>query len=112
AGQFFLLRRLVGVPMRESLGDSAAALVCSTVLALAVLPVADLLRPSLETLPLTLLISSLGLTIYVACLRIVSPSAWGDLRTLFVRVAGVRRLLRIRAIGSRFSEPKLPDTSP
>ncbi len=113
AGQFFLLRRLVGIPMRESLGESAAALACSGVLVLAVLPVADLLRASLEPLPLTLFIGSLGLTVYVACLRIVSPSAWGDLRTLFVRVVGARRLLRIRAMGSsRFSESKLPDTSP
>ena len=42
AGQFFLLRPLVGVPMRESLGDSAAALACSGVLLLATLPVAEL----------------------------------------------------------------------
>ena len=34
AGQFFLLRRLIGVPMRESFGESAAALVCSGVLVL------------------------------------------------------------------------------
>jgi hypothetical protein len=113
AGQFFLLRRLVGIPMRESLGECTAALACSGVLVLAILPVADLLRESLEPLPLMLLIGSLGLTVYAACLRIVSPSAWGDLRTLFVRVVGARRLLRIRAIGgSRFSESKLPDTSP
>ena len=112
AGQFFLLRGLVGVPMRESLGESAAALTCSGVLVLATLPVADLLRASLGPLPLTLFIGSLGLAVYVACLRIVSPSAWGDLRTLFLRVLGGRRLLRTRAIGSRFSESKLPDTSP
>ena len=64
AGQFFLLRRLVGVPMRESLGEGAAALVCSGVLVLATLPVADVLRASLEPLPLTLVIGSLGLAIY------------------------------------------------
>ena len=92
-GQFFLLRRLIGVPMRESLGDSAAALVCSGVLVLATMPAADVLRGSLEPLPLTLLIASLGITIYAVCLRIVSPEAWGDLRTLFVRVLGARRLL-------------------
>ena len=112
AGQFFLLRGLVGVPMRESLGEGAAALACSGVLVLATLPVADLLRASLGPLPLTLFIGSLGLAVYIACLRIVSPSAWGDLRTLFLRVLGARRLLRTRAIGSRFSESKLPDTSP
>jgi hypothetical protein len=112
AGLFFLLRRLVGVPMRESLGECAAALACSGALVVAVLPVVDLLRASLGPLPLILLIGSLGLAVYVACLRIVSPSAWGDLRTLFVRVLGARRLLRIPAIGSRFSESKLPDTSP
>ena len=111
AGQFFLLRRLVGVPMRESLGESAAALACSGLLVVAALPVAGLLRASLEPLPLMLFVGSLGLAVYVACLRIVSPSAWGDLRTLFVRVVGARSLLRIRAMGSRFSESKLPDTS-
>lgn len=93
AGQFFLLRRLIGVPMRESFGDSAAALGCSGVLVLATLPVADVLRQSLAPLPLTLLIGALGLAVYAVCLRIVSPAAWGDLRTLFVRVLGARRLL-------------------
>ncbi len=93
AGQFFLLRRLIGVPMRESFGDGAAALACSGVLVLATLPVADVLRQSLGPLPLTLLIGSLGLAVYAVCLRIVSPAAWGDLRTLFVRVLGARRLL-------------------
>jgi lipopolysaccharide exporter len=93
AGQFFLLRRLIGIPMRESLGESAAALACSGVLVLATLPVADVLRASLEPLPLTLLIGSLGLAVYVACLRVISPPAWGDLRTLFTRVLGAGRLL-------------------
>jgi O-antigen/teichoic acid export membrane protein len=31
--------------------------------------------------------------LYVVCLRVVSPPAWRDLRTLFVRVLGARRLL-------------------
>jgi lipopolysaccharide exporter len=93
AGQFLLLRRLIGVPMRESFGDCAAALLCSGVLVLATVPAADALRASLETLPLTLLIATLGIAIYTVCLRIVSPAAWGDLRTLFVRVLGARRLL-------------------
>ncbi|HZB30812.1 MAG TPA: hypothetical protein VE465_11670 [Streptosporangiaceae bacterium] len=60
------------------------------------LPVADVLRASVEPLPLTLLIGSLGLAVYAASLRIISPSACGDLRTLFVRVLGVRRLIRAR----------------
>ena len=92
AGQFFLLRRLIGVPMRDSLRRCAPALACSVVLTLAMLPVADVLRGSLEPLPLTLLIGSLGLAVYAVCLRIVSRSAWGDLRTLFVRVLAARRL--------------------
>jgi O-antigen/teichoic acid export membrane protein len=96
-GQFFLLRRLVGVPMRDSLGESVPALVCSAVLVLATLPLADLLRASLEPLPLTMLIGSSGLAVYAAGLRIVSPPAWRDLRTLFVRVLGARRFLpRVR----------------
>jgi lipopolysaccharide exporter len=86
AGQFFLLRRLVGVPMRESLGECAPALASSAVLVLATLPVADVLRASLEPLPLMLSVGLLGLAVYAACLRIVSPPACGDLRTLFVRV--------------------------
>jgi O-antigen/teichoic acid export membrane protein len=93
AGQFFLLRRLVGVPMRDSLGESAAALACSCVLVLTTLPVAAALRASLEPLPLTVLVGSVGLAVYAMCLRIISPPAWGDLRTLFVRVLGARRLL-------------------
>ena len=44
-------------------------------------------------LPLSLLIGSLGIALYAFCLRIVSPPAWGDVRTLFVRVLGARRLL-------------------
>jgi hypothetical protein len=47
----------------------------------------------LDALPLTLLIASPGMAIYAVCLRFVSPAAWGDLRTLFVRVLGARRLL-------------------
>jgi lipopolysaccharide exporter len=93
AAQFFLLRPLVGVPMRESFGDGAAALLCSGVLVIAMLPAADVLRASLEPLPITVVIGSLGLALYALCLRIVSRSAWGDLRTLFVRVIGARRLL-------------------
>jgi lipopolysaccharide exporter len=93
AGQFFLLQRLVGVPMRDSLGDGAAALACSGVLVLATLPVADALRASLEPLPLTVVIGSLGLAVYAVCLRSVSPPTWRDLRILFVRVAGARGLM-------------------
>jgi lipopolysaccharide exporter len=93
AGQFFLLRPLVGVPMRESLADGAAALVCSGVVVLAMLPVAEVLRASLEPLPLTVSIGSLALALYAGLLRIVSRSAWGDLRTLFLQVLGARRLL-------------------
>ena len=92
AGQFFLLRRLVGVPMRESLGECAPALASSLVLLLVTFPVTDALRASLATLPLTLSIGLLGLAVYAVSLRIVSPSAWGDLRTLFVRVLGARFL--------------------
>jgi lipopolysaccharide exporter len=92
-GQYFLLRRLIGVPMRECVGESAAALICSGILVLVTLPVADVLRSSLAPLPLSLVIASFGLPVYAACLRVVSPPAWGDLRTLFVRVVGVRRLL-------------------
>ena len=93
AGLFFLLQRVIGVPMRESLGEAGAALFCSGVLVAATLPIADILRSSLPPLELTVLVGSLGLAVYAACLRAVSPSAWGDLRTLFVRVVGVRRLL-------------------
>jgi O-antigen/teichoic acid export membrane protein len=92
-GQFFLLRRLVGVPMRDSLGETLPALACSGVLVLTTLPMADVLRASLGPLPLMLVIGSCGLAVYVACLRIVYPPAWRDLRTLFVRVLGVQRLM-------------------
>jgi O-antigen/teichoic acid export membrane protein len=93
AGQYFLLQRVIGVPMRESLGDGAAALVCSGVLVLATLPLAEVLRGSLEPLPLTLLIGCLGLAVYGVCLRTISASAWRDLCTLFGRVLGLRRVL-------------------
>jgi O-antigen/teichoic acid export membrane protein len=93
AGQFFLLRRLIGVPMRESLGESAPALACSGVLVLVALPVAELLRDSLEPLALMLFVGATGLGVYAACLRLLSPPAWGDLGTLFTRVLGARRLL-------------------
>ena len=97
AGQFFLLRSLVGVPMRESLGEGAAALACSCILLLATLPVAAVLRASVDPLPLVLAVSALGLPIYAVCLRIASPSAWGDLRMLFVRVLGALRPVQRRA---------------
>jgi lipopolysaccharide exporter len=91
AGQYFLLRRLVGVPMRESLGETAPALAACAVLVMAMMPVAAALRSSLEPVPLMLLIGLLGLTIYGASLRLLSPPAWRDLRTLG-RVLQVRRL--------------------
>jgi O-antigen/teichoic acid export membrane protein/HEAT repeat protein len=101
AGQFFLLRRVIGIPLRESLGDSAAALACSGVLIITTLPVADVLRGSLDPLALMLLIASLGLAVYGVSLRMVSPSALGDLRTLSVRVLRVRPPLgRLRLRGS------------
>ena len=88
AGQLFLLRPLVGIPMRESVGEGAAPLACSAVLVVAMLPVAHVLRGSLGPLPLSLLIGSLGIALYAFCLRIVSPPAWGDVRTLFVPCSG------------------------
>ena len=93
AGQFFLLRPLIGVPMRESLGEGAPALLCSGIVVLAMLPLADVLREHLAPLSITVVIGSVGLLLYAACLRLVSPAAWGDLRTLFVRVLGAGRLL-------------------
>jgi O-antigen/teichoic acid export membrane protein len=93
AGNFFLLRNVVGVPMRESLGDASVALVCSGVVVAAMMPLADIARASLQPLPVMVLIGTLGLALYAACLRAVSKSAWGDLHTLFVRVLGARRLL-------------------
>jgi O-antigen/teichoic acid export membrane protein len=92
-GQFFLLRRLVGVPMRESLTELGPALACSGFLVLAALPAAEFLRAPLGPFALTVLVSSLGLGIYAATLRVVSPSAWRDLVTLFARVLGAKRLL-------------------
>ena len=93
AGQYFLLSRVVGVPMRDSFRDSAAALVSSGALLAAMLPVAEMLRASLGPLPLTLLIAPLGLAVYAACLRVASPGAWYDLGKLFVRVLGARRVV-------------------
>ena len=79
--------------MRESLGEGAPALLCSGVVVLAMLPVADVLRDHLAPLSITVVIGSAGLLLYAACLRVISPAAWGDLRTLFVRVLGAGRLL-------------------
>jgi len=93
AGQFFLLRGLVGVPMRTSLGETAPALACSGVLLLVAIPATELLRTSLGPLALTLFVGMLGLGVYAASLRIASPSAWRDLSTLFGRVLGAQRLL-------------------
>jgi lipopolysaccharide exporter len=93
AGQFFLLRRIIGVPMRDSLGDAAGALVCSGALALVTLPMAEVLRGSLGPLPLTLVIGALGFGVYGVCLRIVAPPAWRDIRTLLIRVLGAQRFL-------------------
>ena len=93
AGQFFLLHRLVGVPMGENLKEIAPALACSGLLTLAALPAADLLRGSLGPFALSLVVGSLGLGVYAASLRVISRSAWGDLITLFARVLGAKRLL-------------------
>jgi PST family polysaccharide transporter len=93
AGQYFLLHRLVGVPMRESLGETAPALLCSGALVLAAFPAAAILRASVGPLPLTLCVGALGLAVYAAALRVVSPSAWRDLSTLFGRVLGAHRLM-------------------
>ena len=93
AGQFFLLRRLIGVPMRESLRNVRRRWCARVSLCSPCCRWPTFFAASLEPLPLTLLIGSLGLAVYALCLRFVSPAAWGDLRTLFVRVLGAGRLL-------------------
>ena len=93
AGQFFLLRRLIGVPMRESLAEGAPALVCSASSCSPCCRWRTFCAARWSRCRSRVLIGSLGLALYAVCLRVVSPAAWGDLRTLFVRVLGARRLL-------------------
>jgi O-antigen/teichoic acid export membrane protein len=92
AGQFFLLRGLVGVPMRESLGVVAPAFLCSGILVLVAAPTAELLRTSMGPLAISFITGLLGVGVYAVSLRVLSPSSWRDLGTLFERVLGARRL--------------------
>jgi O-antigen/teichoic acid export membrane protein len=92
AGQFFLLRGLVGIPLRQALGVVAPAFLCSGILVLAVAPTAELLRTSMGPLGISFITGVLGLAVYVGSLRLISPSSWRDLTTLFERVLGGRRI--------------------
>ncbi len=89
-----LLRRHLGISIRELLGELAPALAGCVALACVATPLRTLLAPALGPLLTLALASTAGLLTYVATLRAVSPAAWRDLGLLLARVLPVPALGR------------------
>jgi lipopolysaccharide exporter len=99
AAHVFLLRPLVGIPVRQLVDDVLPAGVASAALVAIGLPLLELIRETGAWPPLAVLASaSAGLLAYGLALRLVSPASWGDLRLLADRLlGGVPRPRRRRA---------------
>jgi lipopolysaccharide exporter len=98
AAHVFLLRPLVGIPVRQLVDDVLPPAVANFVLVALGLPLVELLGESGAWPPLAVLVAACaGLTGYGLALRVLSPAAWGDLRLLVGRVvAGFPRPRRRR----------------
>ena len=82
-----LLRRVVGIPVRQMVTDLAPALAGSLTLLAVCFPLAHWMRDADVTPPLILLaIGSLGMLIHCAVLRQFFPATWSDLISLAQRV--------------------------
>ena len=91
----FLLQRYVGLSIRRLIPELGPALAGCLALAAITEPLRILLQPELPRVLTLAVAGSLGLLVYAAALRIVSPAAWRDLSLLLARVfpplARVRR---------------------
>ncbi|HEU4943667.1 MAG TPA: lipopolysaccharide biosynthesis protein [Solirubrobacterales bacterium] len=82
-----LLRRVVGIPVRQMVTDLAPAAVGGLALLATCFPLAHLLRDTGTPVPLILLaVGSLGLLVHCAVLRQLFSATWQDLTALARRV--------------------------
>lgn len=103
ATQYFLVQRLVGISLRQTLVDDVmpALVACGALAAVAFpaqLGLEQLGTPNLLTM---ILVTAVGMAAYALALRTLFPTTWGDLATLADRLAGARaRRLGLRRPGS------------
>jgi hypothetical protein len=97
AAHVFLLRPLVGIPVRQLVDDVLPAAVASAALVAIGLPLQELVRETGVWPPLAVLASAgAGLLAYGVALRLLSPASWADLRLLAARLFGGRPRSRRR----------------
>ena len=92
AAHVFLLRPLVGMTFRNTLGDVLPALVPSLALIAVAAPLFDLMQGAgMRPLPTMAATGAVGLCAYAVALRFVFRDAWADFSLLFDRIVGPRR---------------------
>jgi O-antigen/teichoic acid export membrane protein len=100
----FMLGRLVGVPLRQLLGDVRGALAASVILLAAALPLTRVLSEGSLSRPLTVVVvCAAGAPIYLLVLRLLAPETWNDMLLLARRVLPQRlqpKKLRLAFEGS------------
>jgi O-antigen/teichoic acid export membrane protein len=106
--QYWVLYRIVGIPLRDTFRDPAPAIVCTGIMIMVLAPIASLLGPHLPALLTTGVCGVLGLVVYGLAVRRLSPSGWRILSAILSAVAPVRRA---RAVGRRLvPRPPVPVT--
>jgi lipopolysaccharide exporter len=93
AGSYrFMLSRLIGVSVRQLLGDLGPALIASAVMLVVAFPLTDVVSTAELPTPLTVLIvGALCAPVYLVALRMVSRAAWDDVILITRRVLIPRR---------------------
>lgn len=102
AGQYLLVQRVVGIPVRETLvSDTFPALASCAALAAVAWPVTSALEGTGIPDFLVMAAASLaGFAAYGLALRVGFPATWRDIRTLFGRLGARRRPAAVAAGGA------------
>lgn len=104
--QVFLLQRIVGIPVRQLLGDAGPAAVasgCVLVVTLATLQIAGSAHvPDAMAIALA---GALGVLAYLRIIRALFPGAWSDLAVLGKALRSRRRPTRDREAGGLAQAP-------
>jgi O-antigen/teichoic acid export membrane protein len=94
--QYWILWRTVGIPLRDTFRDPAPAVICTAIMVAVIAPIASLLGAHLPALLNVGVCGLLGLLVYGAAVRLVSPSGWSILRSLLQALAPARRVRAVR----------------
>jgi lipopolysaccharide exporter len=89
-GQYFLVQRLIGIPLRTLAVELRAPGIATMALLAVALPLARVLDAASP--PIAICVTALGAgTVYLLMLRVLFPSTWGDLNMVVRRVLAPKR---------------------